>query len=172
MSTAKRSKHEEARVYAKSLTDDHLRGFAYDQERIDAKMVAELYQLGHVKYAMEALAAVVELGADLRRMSRFLVLELEGKRTKSNFKTKNLNIIRSYIAACAFDLSAAPTVHELQTEYARLFIEEGRPRGMTLCAWLADLEARGEIPDHKTFRKTVKRYGGKIRKDRCGRPRK
>lgn len=171
MSRTNRSKQDEARAYAKSLSDDDLRGFAYDQERLDAKVIAGIYQLGHVKEAAAALAAVLELGADWRQVLRFVLVELEGKRTRSDFSTNSLNIIRAYIAACAFD-SAPITPHKVKTEYVRLFTKERRPRNKTIRAWLRDLDKCNKIPDHKTFRETLERYGAAIRKDRRGRPRK
>jgi hypothetical protein len=163
-----RNKQDAARSCALSLADDHLRGFAYNQERLDAKVIAELYELGHVKEASDVLAVI----GNWERVLPLVVTELKGERKKSDFSPKNLNIIRAYIAACAFDLSATHTVHKVMMEYARLFVKEKRPRAMTPCAWLADLEARNEIPDHKTFRKTLDRYGAAIREDRQGRPRK
>jgi hypothetical protein len=163
------SRQDAARSYAKSLTDDHLRSFAFanDQERLDAKMIAELYQLGHVKAASD----VLEVVGNWPRMLPLVVNELRGKRTKSDFATSSLNIIRAYIAARALD-PAPVTLHKVKTEYARLFVKAKRPREKSVRAWLASLEGCNQIPRHKSFRQVLKRYGGAIRKDRRGRPRK
>ena len=94
------------------------------------------------------------------RMLPLVIAELKGKRTKSDLTTTGLNIIRASIAAFAGD-SAPITLHKAKTEYARLFVKERRPRGKTVRAWLASLEDRNKIPDHKTFRKTLQRPGAR-----------
>lgn len=153
------------RTAAKSLADDQLRGFNYNEERLDAKIIAELYQLGHVKTASDTLEVV----GNWPRMLPLVIAELKGKRTKSDFTTRSLNIIRAYVAACAGGF-APVTLHKVKTEYARLFVKAKRPRNKTVRAWLASLEERNQIPRHKSFRKMLKRYGGAVRKDRRGRP--
>jgi hypothetical protein len=167
-----RSKQDAARAYALSLTDDELRawGFVNDQERLDAKTITKLYQSDRVKEASEMLETL----GNWPRMLPLVIDELKGKRTKSDLTTSGLNIIRACIAAFAGD-PAPITLHKVKTEYARLFVKERRPRGKTVRAWLASLEDRNKIPDHKTFRKTLQRLecdGPLICKDRSGRPQK
>jgi hypothetical protein len=161
-----RNKQDAARCYAKSLSDDQLRGFDYDQERLDAKMIAEFYQLGHVQAASDILATI----GNWKRFLPLVLNELNGKPTKSDLRTSGLNIIRAYIAVVAGDLDATRILHEVKTEYARLFVRERGPPNMTVRAWLASLQKCNKIPRDKSFQEVLKRYGASIRKDRRGRP--
>jgi hypothetical protein len=153
------------RSYATSLTDHQLRGFDYNEERLDAKIIAELYSLGEIETATDSLA----VAGDWKRILPMVIAELKGKRAKCDPSPESLNIIRAYVAACAGDF-APITIHKVKMEYALLFTEEKRPRNTTDRAWLTSLEGRNKIPRHKTFRKTLKRYGVPVCEDNRGRP--
>ena len=160
-----------ARSYAKWLTNQQLRGFDYDQERNDAKLIAELYSLGERKAAFDTLRITLDITGNMQRVLHLVLDELKGKRTKSDVTTQGFNIIRAYIAACAFDHCAALTLHDVRMEYVRLFIKEQQPRDMTVRGWLTDLEKNNKIPHRDVFRRILTRYGASIRKDLRGRPR-
>ena len=172
-----REKKDAARAYALSdgLSDHNLQSFAFpnDQERLDAKMIADLYRSGHIKEGGEILAIAVSNSEDHRRLLRLIDKEMRGKRIKPCFTAKACNIIRAdVVVAGAIDSGAHVTLHTVRLEYAALFVKEPRPRNMSASAWLAKLELENKIPNYKTFQQTLKRYGADIcvreKRDRSG----
>jgi hypothetical protein len=160
----KQGKKNVTQSLAESWSDDELMGFAYDEERFDAELIAGLYQSGRVKAASEYLARIGNWSHTLP----LLLNELNGKR-RTVLSQKRLNIVRAYIAACP-DEVATPTLFAVKLEYARLFVKEQRAQKVRARRWLRDLEERNEIPRERTFRETLKRCRLRLRADQWGAP--
>jgi hypothetical protein len=164
--------NEEKTESARALSDDDLRGFNYDQEQIDAKMIADLYRLGCIKESLDEFVFSLKRTEekdwphDWTRMARLVVGELDGKPRRKPISRDSFNIIRAYIAAAAADgrdSREAVTIYEVRSQFAEMFAKKQRPPEITLRVWL---ETSSEIPPRQTFRRVLKRYGANIRRER------
>jgi hypothetical protein len=133
-------------------TDDELIALALNDDRLDARAVAELWKSGHVK---EALAYLEVVGSP--RILRLVADAREGKPLLKLTKLR-LNLMRAYATYRADQLLEdgvyrPPTCTEVRKQWKRLY--------------------RWKSPDNRVIRRTLtKELGWPLSPDVPGRPRK